>query len=377
MIIILCVIFPLILSILLVSIVIPRILLVSYKKKLFDIPNNRKVHKNPVPRLGGVSFFPVLLIVLSVSMGARYSLDCPILYSSPKIIFIRFMFLIVGLTMLYLIGLLDDLISVGYRRKFLIQIISAVLMPLSGMWINSLNGLFGVYSLSGWIGIPLTIFIVIYITNSINLIDGIDGLASGLSAISLAVLGVICFYYGQYIYGTLAFSMLGILIPFWIYNVYGRVEKCRKIFMGDAGSLTLGYIISFIIIHLCMHENVSFPSGMSILVFSTLIIPLLDVVRVVLARIRDKRNPFLPDKNHIHHKLLRTGMRIRWAMISLLLISLLFITINAILIKVNFNVTLLFILNIILWIMMHFIINIFIAKRENKIGKKWYMTYFM
>ena len=100
--------------------------------------------------------------------------------------------------LLYLIGVADDLVGVGYRYKFVVQVFTAILLVLPGAWINSLGGLFGIYMLPSWVGIPLTVLIVVYITNAINLIDGIDGLASGLSCIALTVLAAICISNGSY-----------------------------------------------------------------------------------------------------------------------------------------------------------------------------------
>lgn len=364
-----------VISALLASVIIPRILLVSYKKRLFDVPDARKVHTSPVPRLGGISFFPVLLVTICLAMGVRYLFHFPIEHLSPDEVFVQFMFLVVGLTVLYLIGVVDDLIGVGYFYKLTIQILSACLFPVSGLWLNSLGGLFGICDIPSWVGMPLTVFMVVYIINAINLIDGIDGLASGLSCISLSVMGGLCLWLGHYIHAMVAFAVLGILIPFWIYNVYGRVEHKRKIFMGDTGSLTLGYILSFIVLHLCMTDNhISCPK-MLLVVFSTLIVPMFDVVRVVLSRLRDHRNPFLPDRNHIHHKFLRTGMRIRRAMTGLLMVSLFFIAFNAVLVS-DMDVTLLCALDVLLWILMHLVLNHFIALHESRFPqRKWTRDY--
>ena len=158
----------------------------------------------------------------------------------------EYLFLFVGMTLLYLVGVCDDLVGVGYRYKFAVQIVSALLLVLSGNWFGSLGGLFGVYSVPAWVGIPVTVFIVVYITNAINLIDGIDGLASGLCSIALSVLSVIFFIRMQYVYALLAICTLGVLMPFWCYNVFGNANRGHKLFMGDAGSLTLGYVISFL-----------------------------------------------------------------------------------------------------------------------------------
>lgn len=126
----------------------------------------------------------------------------------------EYLFLFVGMTLLYLVGVCDDLVGVGYRYKFAVQIAAAFLLVLSGNWFDSFGGLFGIYSVPVWVGVPFTVFIVVYITNAINLIDGIDGLASGLCCIALSVLSVIFFLRGQYVYALLAVCTLGILMPF-------------------------------------------------------------------------------------------------------------------------------------------------------------------
>lgn len=150
--------------------------------------------------------------------------------------------------LLYLTGIADDLMGVRYREKFLIQLICACFFPLSGLWINDFYGLFGIYLIPAWIGMPFTVLIVIFVTNAINLIDGIDGLASGLSSASLLVFGFLFIGKGLWAYSMLAFSTFGVLVPFFYYNVFGSAERARKIFMGDTGSLTLGYILSFLAI---------------------------------------------------------------------------------------------------------------------------------
>ena len=350
-------------SVLFGMVIIPRILVISHKKRLYDVPDSRKVHTTPVPRLGGLSFFPVILMSMFLVIGFRlYFWDMDSSSLSFNMLY-EYLFLFVGMTLLYLVGVCDDLVGVGYRYKFAVQIVSALLLVLSGNWFGSLGGLFGVYSVPAWVGIPVTVFIVVYITNAINLIDGIDGLASGLCSIALSVLSVIFFIRMQYVYALLAICTLGVLMPFWCYNVFGNANRGHKLFMGDAGSLTLGYVISFLIIHLCVSNSTSTERSNPYLViaFSTVLVPLLDVVRVVLRRLREHKNPFLPDKNHFHHKLLRTGMRVRMVMVTILGIALSFIGLNAWL-AWWMNITFLLAINLILWSLLHLTINCFIAK---------------
>ena len=349
-------------------VIIPRILVISHKKRLYDVPDARKVHTMPVPRLGGLSFFPVILMSMFLVIGFRlYFWDVNVSGLSFNMLY-EYLFLFVGMTLLYLVGVCDDLVGVGYRYKFAVQIAAAFLLVLSGNWFDSLGGLFGIYSVPAWIGMPFTVFIVVYITNAINLIDGIDGLASGLCCIALSVLSVIFFLRGQYVYALLAICTLGILMPFWCYNVFGNANRGHKLFMGDAGSLTLGYVISFLIIHMSVTNEVSptLSNPYMVIAFSTVLVPLLDVIRVVLHRLREHKNPFLPDKNHFHHKLLRTGMRVRMVMVCIIAISAFFILLNSSL-AWRVDITYLFFLNLFCWSILHVGLNGLIKRnRERK-----------
>lgn len=349
-------------------VIIPRILVISHKKRLYDVPDARKVHTMPVPRLGGLSFFPVILMSMFLVIGFRlYFWDMDTSSLSFNMLY-EYLFLFVGMTLLYLVGVCDDLVGVGYRYKFTVQIAAAFLLVLSGNWFDSFGGLFGIYSVPVWVGVPFTVFIVVYITNAINLIDGIDGLASGLCCIALSVLSVIFFLRGQYVYALLAICTLGILMPFWCYNVFGNANRGHKLFMGDAGSLTLGYVISFLIIHMSVTNEVSptLSNPYMVIAFSTVLVPLLDVIRVVLHRLREHKNPFLPDKNHFHHKLLRTGMRVRMVMVCIIAISAFFILLNSSL-AWRVDVTYLFFLNLFCWSILHVGLNGLIKRnRERK-----------
>lgn len=349
-------------------VIIPRILVISHKKRLYDVPDARKVHTMPVPRLGGLSFFPVILMSMFLVIGFRlYFWDMDTSSLSFNMLY-EYLFLFVGMTLLYLVGVCDDLVGVGYRYKFAVQIAAALLLVLSGNWFDSFGGLFGIYSVPVWVGVPFTVFIVVYITNAINLIDGIDGLTSGLCCIALSVLSVIFFLRGQYVYALLAVCTLGILMPFWCYNVFGNANRGHKLFMGDAGSLTLGYVISFLIIHMSVTNEVSptLSNPYMVIAFSTVLVPLLDVIRVVLHRLREHKNPFLPDKNHFHHKLLRTGMRVRVVMVCIIAISAFFILLNSSL-AWRVDITYLFFLNLFCWSILHIGLNGLIKRnRERK-----------
>ena len=302
-----------------------------------------------------MSFFPVVLfcVCLFISLRLLCGADTGILF--PGHTTTELLLFASGLTLLYIVGVADDLVGVRYRKKFLVQLLSALMLPLSGLYINNFYGLFGIYAVSPLFGIPLTLLLVVFITNAINLIDGIDGLASGLSMVALAVFGALFVYTGLWVYGLVSFVTIGVLIPFFSYNVFGKAERGRKIFMGDTGSLMLGYLLSLLTVKYCMFtgSSPSDASGSPVLVaFSVLMIPSLDVVRVVLRRVRKGKNPFLPDKTHIHHKFLAMGFTPRTAMVTLLLMSACFCVLNLFLADWVDN-TLLFVIDIVVWTLLN------------------------
>ena len=345
---------------------IPRVLILSHRKRLFDMPDERKMHNMPIPRLGGITFLPILLMCFCLVLGFWGELEHPISGLGVEILLVRFILLFVGMMMLYLVGVVDDLIGVSYQSKFLVQIVCASLFPLSGLWIHDLSGLFWLNDLPAWVGIPLTVFVVVYVTNAINLIDGVDGLASGLCFLSLLTLGTAATLRCQYLFMVICFAMLGILLPFWLFNVYGNVERGNKIFMGDTGSLTLGYLVSFLFIYMAGDSMVAFPREMLIIGLSTMLLPMFDILRVFIARIRHHKNPFLPDKNHIHHKLLRTGVSSRCAMAILVNCSLVLILITVLGVWCRIASTWIFLFDVLVWIIFDNIINVFIRKNHRQ-----------
>lgn len=348
------------------GIVIPQILLIAFRRRLFDEPDDRKIHHCVVPRLGGMAFKPVvffsfiLLLALNVSTGHDELLKeigaeaLPLAYAFCAII------------MLYLIGIADDLIGVRYRAKFFIQIVCGIMLVAGGVELSDLHGMLFIHTMPSWISIPLTIFVTVFIINAINLIDGIDGLASGLCSIAFLFYGLTFIWFHQYLYAMLAFATLGVLIPFYYYNVFGKAEKGRKIFMGDTGSLTIGIMLCFLSMQVSHLSATTSPHHFNpfVMAFAPLLVPCFDVVRVYLHRVRNGKNPFLPDKNHIHHKLLAIGMRQRTAMVTIVLSSTVLNFLN-ILFSAYINSSLLLCMDIALWTMA----NIHITRKIHRLAK--------
>ena len=349
----------LILSVFVISAVMARILLpgishISVEKKLVDLPNDRASHTGAVPRLGGVSFYPTILFAMSLVIVARLLLVDAAVESLGLDLMIQLLLLLCGLTLLYFIGVVDDLVGVQYCKKFAVQVVAACFLPLSGVYINHFYGLFGIGLVPVYIGFPLTVFLCVFITNAINLIDGIDGLASSLSGVAFAMFAFLFYQQGFYIYSFLSVSAIGVLFPFFYYNVWGRTERSTKIFMGDTGSLTLGYILSFLSIKYAMLEvgEVGFASKAILISFVSLLVPCFDVIRVILVRARTGKHLFKPDKNHIHHKFLAMGISHRRSMCCILLISCCFCLSNLLLLA-YVHITVLFLLDVAVWVGMH------------------------
>lgn len=350
-------------SLLLAGLLLPNIISISYKKRLMDTPDFRKVHVTPVSRLGGFSFLPLSMMCLFLFNGfCVVCLDVRVT-STDTVTFFRMQAMGVGSMLLFLVGLADDLVGIGYKRKFAAQILAASCLPISGLWVNNLGGLFGIDDIPPVIGIPLTVFAVVYIINAVNLIDGVDGLASGVGILALSLYTAMFIFLERPVFAAMCLSILGTLIVFFIFNVFGGKGGLRKIFMGDCGSLTLGYFLSFLFVYVStFHCARLFVTGGALWpALGPVVIPLLDVVRVVAARYRDRVPLFLPDKRHIHHKLLRTGLGSHGVMVTILLLTLWFIGINALLSQ-YVSGTWIVAADIVSWTVMHLIINRYITR---------------
>ena len=345
-----------ILAILIEWIVIPRVLLISKRKRLYDLPDKRKSHKNPIPRLAGITFLPVIMLSFLPLLGLQAAvMDNPATIYSASFI-MRLSFVMCGCMTLVLLGIKDDLIGVRYSHKFVIQIIAALLLIASNTYINNLYGLLGIHELPYYIGLPLTLVLVVYIINSINLIDGVDGLAATLTEIATLGLGVFLFIEGSCSYACLAFAVSGMLFTFTYYNTHSK----RKIFMGDTGSLTLGYMVAFLAIHYSM-DGATPISGMHttppiVIAWSVLFVPMFDTIRVMCVRASKRMPVFSPDRNHIHHKLLDLGYSHRKVTYTLGCCAL-FIVLFNILLQGILNINLLLVLNLTIGILFNLYLN--------------------
>lgn len=333
------------LSALATRIMMPWLMRLCHKKNLYDQPNERKVHHSRIPRLGGVVFAPTA--ALGVITGLLLLTSETDIYDSIKV-----STLVIGLGMLitYIIGLLDDVFGLSAQLKFGIQFIAALCFPLSGIYCDNLYGLFGIYEINIWAGQALTILIVMFVSNAINTIDGIDGLCAGLSCIALVVYSYFFFSIHNYIYVLFTYALLGSLIVFLYYNIFGKEKKGTKTFMGDSGSLMLGFSLSYLGVKLSMSNvNIAPPEQGLLIPISVLLIPTFDLIRVATNRILRGVHPFCPDKTHVHHLLMGVGLSQRQALVCLLALDIAIIGLNFTLWYVNLNLTYIVLIDVIVF----------------------------
>lgn len=283
---------------------IPVIIQVAKDKKLFDEPDERKVHTTVIPTLGGLGIFAGFIVAT--------------LMGSPSGA-INLQYFTAAALVIFFLGLKDDILVLSASKKFIGQLIAAgIVIKFGNIQINNLHGLFGINEISHIASIIFTIFTIIVITNSFNLIDGVDGLAGSLGLLTTVVFGVYFTVVGQPAYAVMALSLSGAIIGFLIYNY-----SPAKIFMGDTGSLLLGFVNSVLVIQFIntgAKPLSPFPlQAAPALGFAVLMIPLFDTLRVFALRIADRRSPFSPDRNHVHHFLLDLGFSHR--MITLICVS--------------------------------------------------------
>lgn len=290
--------------------------------EVYDLPDARKVHRRPVPRLGGLIFMPAAVAGLFTASRVQT------LMGGHEFVFgISTVAMTFGGLVIYLVGLFDDRYGVKAFHKFIIQAFAALILPLCNLVITDLNGIFGLHEIPYWIGYLLTVAVILTIVNAINLIDGIDGLSSGLCILILAAYMMLL--RGNPAIASLDAAIVGSLVVFWCFNVFGKVGGW-KIFMGDAGSLFLGYVCAYMGIKSLMRPIAPVDCGEEQMLISItlLLIPVLDVMRVAIQRCLTGHGIFEPDKTHIHHIMMRAGLSMHAALACILTLFLLVCGIN-------------------------------------------------
>lgn len=287
---------------------IPAVVVMAYRKRLFDVPNGRTIHDNPIPRLGGMAIFAGFMSALTI-FGKFVNIGD----GKDGI-----QQLFAACILIFFIGLKDDIIPVSAFKKFLVQVMATSIVVLIGdIRVESFYGFLGFTTLDYGVSYTFTFIVIIGITNAINLIDGLDGLAGSLVLLICLVFGVFFYFEARsYSYYIVCASLGGGVLAFLRYNFY----KAR-IFMGDTGSLVSGFIVAVLSVCFVRIRPAGFGDMSPVIVIATLFIPLCDTLRVFCIRILHGVSPFAPDKNHIHHRLIASGLTKITTVISMVLLN--------------------------------------------------------
>lgn len=269
---------------------------IAQMKNLVDNPDARKLQKRPIPVLGGLSVFFGIIVAL---------VFCQIFFGSSSL----FTFLGIMSIMLF-VGTTDDIITLSPFLRLVIEIIVVLLFIFGTGWsINDFHGLWGIYAIPGYIAVSLTVFACVGIINSINMIDGVDGLMSGYSIVISLLLAVFFFKAGDMSMAAMAAIAAGALIPFCMFNVVGQRSK---MYLGDGGSLMIGTMMALFVVSILKQNSlcslrVGPDFGLVPFTLAILAVPVFDTLRVMGMRLRDGRSPFSPDRNHLHHMFINLG----------------------------------------------------------------------
>ncbi len=275
----------------------PIIILILKKMELMDRPGGRKIHSGFIPSMGGISFVAATFVAVLSWLDGQFITE------------IRFLLAAFGL--MFFVGLRDDMVNMSAFQKLAGQFIAAYLVVvMADIRFTSLYGFMGIYDLPMWISYFLSFFTILVLTNSFNLIDGIDGLAGSISLITFLFLGWWFYDVGLTSYATFSLILVGAVLSFLVYNWHPA-----KIFMGDTGSLSLGFALAVLTVlfidkngTMASFEgwkfNAPIASGIALL-----IIPIYDTSRIFIKRTLNGKSPMEPDKSHVHHFLLRMGLR--------------------------------------------------------------------
>jgi len=273
-----------------------KVIYISHQKHLFDEPTeSRKIHIGQTPNLGGIAIFTAMMFATCVML------------SFTTIAYVNY--LSFSCLLLFITGLTDDLVGMDPYKKIGAQFVSALALTLfSGFRITSFYGLFGIHEIPFALSIIVSVVLIVYLVNAFNLIDGINCLAASIGLLTSAILAFYFWSLHDTGFMFLCIAMCGCLIGFIYFN-----RTPARIFMGDTGSLFLGFFVAIIAIHF-LEGSKSVPNASIVqysapsLVLALLIIPVYDTLRVFIIRIARRQSPFLADRNHIHHQLLSIGL---------------------------------------------------------------------
>jgi len=301
---------PVVVSLLAVRWVYFKILKIAKEKNLVDNPDARKLQKVPVPVVGGLAVFFGLLfgLLCGITMMNLFAGDIGMLSGIVSVN--RLLPIVLGMSIMLYVGCMDDIMGLSPKARFLIEILVILgLIYSSGISVDSLHGLWGIDEIPSVVAVPLTIFAGVGIINAINMVDGVNGLSSGLCITCSMLFGLQFFCIGDYVNAVLAFSIASSLFLFFIHNVFGNQSR---MFIGDAGTMVMGVLMTWFV--MCsMHDAgrgmiLDYAYCPTAMVVAILSVPVADTLRVMTMRVFHGKSPFSPDKTHLHHAFVGIGV---------------------------------------------------------------------
>ena len=287
-----------IIAIVVAYILTPRVISLANKTGAMDAPDERKVHSKPIPRIGGLAIYFAFMV------AALFTVDL-----TKEVVG-----LLTGATVILIVGIIDDFKSLPAKVKLMGQIIAAIVLVLFDVRIDCITNPFGdMFFLSEYLAIPITIFWIVGLTNTVNLIDGLDGLAAGVSTIAAITILLVALQQGFLLVAVLTAALAGAAMGFLQYNF-----NPAKIFMGDTGSMFLGYMLAGISVLGAVKSAATIALIVPILALG---LPILDTTFAIVRRYLNGTPIFKPDRGHLHHRLLDMGFTQKQAVLLMYVIS--------------------------------------------------------
>lgn len=312
--------------------------------------------------MGGLSLFPIILISMIITLAFPQVMNMEELRQEVEPSTMRIMQIIVGCTFLYIIGVKDDFHGTGPHNKFIALILAATMFPLSGLWINNLNGLFGIHAIPMWMGMPLTLLIAIYLIALPSILDSPDGFTTGTGTLLIAMFLMLAIYGNHPTTSIIASATIGVTLTFIFRKRFDK--RWEKTLMGSSGNYIMGYILSYLTIALTRQCGERLPEEAIMICIGITIVPVMDTLRVLKSRILENRGVLIPDKNQMQHRLIRAGMPEKFVSPTIAMIILGFTIFNLLCLYYGIGKTVTLVLDIVLWGGCVFIINRCIARHE-------------
>lgn len=354
--------------------ILPRMMVVSVKNQWDRKGDDLSRDGVRVYQIAGLSILPIILLSLCASLLIPMVLPWPKLAQSCMSMVPRVFSLITGSLILYLVGLKYDIHGASSGIRTMAILLASCVFAVSDMSVKNLHGLFGIYEIPMWVGVILTVLVSFVIISTFRLLDGFDNLVSSMGIMTMLLFVPILLKSQRITPLLITAAVLGVIIPYWVIKTFWkRWTHCS---MGNSGSYILGVFIAYLFLVVCRGSEGEYGAGAMMKAMAVLTLPVLDIIRVVGSRLRDGREVLTQDRNQINDKLYRTGIHRYGICVALVLITVTFFAFSCVMVVGKVNYTLIFFINILLWLLMHWVINWRIAAYEMHSHRKaWKKEY--